>query len=635
MRVRRLTTYLVLFALFAGALAGAAAAADAPLAVQNVDSSAYPEMELTVSLPPAQSGARPEFSVAENGRAAKGVSASPVSAGVKPANVVLVIDTSGSMSEGQLADAQRAANRFAESLGNGASIAIVAFSDKPEIVTGFTSDSAEIKNAIASLTASGETSLYDALVAAAKLVPASSGTRRSIVVLSDGGDTVSDSSFDAAVAALSKAGAPLYAVALKSAEYNPNALATLARETGGRLVPVTRSSDLTGLFESIAKEIGNTWTVTYRSTKPRTADIELDIEATTDDLVASARTVVANPAIDEMRGSRSLVLPKIQDDPAALFGAVALAFVSVALLVMGILLIVMRDRPNLGQLKFYDQLHDDAGDAAQGGAGDTVRTAVVDAVGAVAGKRGLIALAAGRLEGAGMPLRPAEYITGHILLVVIVGVATELLTEKFALAVLMVVVATMVPLIALDIAVDRRRRRFEEQLPDVLAMLAGSLRGGWGVQQAIALAAQEAPEPSAAELKRVETETRLGMPLERSLDAMAVRMDSADFASVVTAVAIQREVGGNLAEVLDVVGRTIREREAVRRQLRALTAEGRLSAYILIALPFLVFAMLMIINPGYLVPFLTTSVGLALLALAVFLLVVGSVWMYRVSRIEV
>ena len=166
-------------------------------------------------------------------------------------------------------------------------------------------------------------------------------------------------------------------------------------------------------------------------------------------------------------------------------------------------------------------------------------------------------------------------------------------------------------------------------------MLSSSLRGGWGIQQAIDLVVQEGGQPASDEFKRVQNEVRLGIPMDDALQRMADRIQSGDFQAAVSAIAIQREVGGNLAEVLDIVAATIRERGALRRQISALTAEGRLSAYILIALPILEAIVLVVTNPDYMTPFTTTLFGGFLALLAVFLLIVGSLWLFSVTRIEV
>jgi tight adherence protein B len=187
----------------------------------------------------------------------------------------------------------------------------------------------------------------------------------------------------------------------------------------------------------------------------------------------------------------------------------------------------------------------------------------------------------------------------------------------------------------LQIRIDRRRAAFEEQLPDVLSLVAGSLRAGWGVQQAISLVVEEVPDPSAAEFRRVEAETRFGLPFEDALIRMADRVNSDDFRWTVAAIAIQREVGGNLAEVLDIVTSTIRQRGELRRHVHALTAEGRFSAIVLVLLPFLTMAGLVVIAPRYVALLFSSNLSIGILLLGAVLLLVGVVWILRLTKVEI
>ncbi len=138
----------------------------------------------------------------------------------------------------------------------------------------------------------------------------------------------------------------------------------------------------------------------------------------------------------------------------------------------------------------------------------------------------------------------------------------------------------------LDRKIAHRRSAFELQLPDVLNLIAGSLRAGWGLQQSVDLVVEQMAPPVSTEFSRAQTEIRLGRPVEEALGTVAERTQSEDFAWTVTAIGIQRDVGGNLAEVLDIVAATIRDRMSLKRQIAALTAEGRLSAWVLLILPF-------------------------------------------------
>ena len=240
-----------------------------------------------------------------------------------------------------------------------------------------------------------------------------------------------------------------------------------------------------------------------------------------------------------------------------------------------------------------------------------------------------------RLEAAGLHLRAGEFLLVSLGAAFGLPLLALAATGSLPLALAAVPVDTAAPLLFLSLRAGRRRARFEEQLPATLHLLAGALQAGHSLQQAVATAAQEAGDAIAGELQRVLTEARLGRPLEVAFEAMAQRLGSVDFQWTVMAINLQRQVGGNLAEVLGTVGQTIRERAALQRQVRALSAEGRLSCTILTVLPVLMFGALLVLNPVFLAPLYTTRTGLLMLVVAAVLMVVGVVWMKKLTRIEV
>ena len=193
----------------------------------------------------------------------------------------------------------------------------------------------------------------------------------------------------------------------------------------------------------------------------------------------------------------------------------------------------------------------------------------------------------------------------------------------------------LVPLLVMRVRIDRRRRAFMDQLPQTLQLLAGSLRAGYGLLQAIDTVVKEAADPTSTEFARVLTEARLGLPLEQALEGMAQRLESEDFHWVVLAIGIQREVGGNLAELLTTVADTMRNRAALRRQIRVLSAEGRISAWVIGLMPFFVAFALQILNPGYVGALLEEFAGILMLIVGGLLLVVGAIWLRRIVQIEV
>ena len=181
----------------------------------------------------------------------------------------------------------------------------------------------------------------------------------------------------------------------------------------------------------------------------------------------------------------------------------------------------------------------------------------------------------------------------------------------------------------------RRARKFEQQLPDVLTLLASSLATGFSLPQAIDAIVRDAAEPSAKEFSRALAETRIGAELEDSLDRLSHRLDSVNLRWTTMAVRIQRQVGGNLAETLRTTATTLRERESLKREVSALSAEGRLSAYILIALPVGLFLFMLKANRDYVSLLWTTPLGWLLSVGGLVALGLGVVWMKSVVKVEV
>ena len=233
--------------------------------------------------------------------------------------------------------------------------------------------------------------------------------------------------------------------------------------------------------------------------------------------------------------------------------------------------------------------------------------------------------------GVSMPLQEVVLLVGAGALVAgAVGVALGNLLVGLVLA-------ALTPLLArvyLGLLISRRERAFADQLDDSLQLMASSLRAGHSLLQALAAVATEAEKPTSEEFSRVINETRVGRELGQSLEVAAQRMNSQDFVWVTQGVAINREVGGNVAAVLDGVSETIRERNALRRQVKTLAAEGKLSAVVLMALPFCVAGFLLLTTPGYLAPLTHSLLGYGLLAVAVVLFVVGGLWMRKSVQVR-
>ncbi|MFJ6535337.1 type II secretion system F family protein [Paenarthrobacter sp. NPDC091711] len=237
------------------------------------------------------------------------------------------------------------------------------------------------------------------------------------------------------------------------------------------------------------------------------------------------------------------------------------------------------------------------------------------------------------LEQAGSRMRPADYVL-LVICATFTGAVVGFILGGLLVAILFGILVPVGSRMILGIKTSRRRGRFEAQLGDTLQMLSGSMRAGHSLLRAIDAVAQEAQSPTREEFARIVGEVRLGRDLRDALLDAASRLHSEDFLWTTQAVEIHREVGGDLAEVLDHVAETIRERAQIKGQVRALSAEGRLSAYVLIALPTGMFLYLSVFNGSYIQPLFSNPVGWIMLVVAVVLLLVGSFWLSRVVKIK-
>ena len=316
----------------------------------------------------------------------------------------------------------------------------------------------------------------------------------------------------------------------------------------------------------------------------------------------------------------------------AVLALVFAALFTVALLAVGSLRQQTRRQDLADRIERYGPRH---GSAAPGGDSKAAGAALgwmARLLRSSSTERGL----AERLDLAGITRKPAEWaLLGVSACAVLSALLTPLL-GNIVLGVLSgVAVGYAVMRLMVSSRISRRRNAFRDQLPDVLQLIASSLRAGLSLPQALDTVVREDSQPAAGEFSRAAAEARIGASLEDALDTVAVRMDSVDLRWTVMAIRIQREVGGNLAEVLSQTVATMRERASLRRHVRALSAEGRLSGYVLIALPLALAAWLFLTDRSYLRPLWTTPLGVLLVIGAAVLFVIGVIWMRAVVKVEV
>ena len=186
-------------------------------------------------------------------------------------------------------------------------------------------------------------------------------------------------------------------------------------------------------------------------------------------------------------------------------------------------------------------------------------------------------------------------------------------------------IGSSIPVLFVKFKAGSRIKLFDNQLPDLLITIASTLKAGHSFRHAIQAVVDEGAQPTAKEFQRVLSETQLGRPMDQALGDMAERVGSKNLSFVITAVTIQRQVGGSLAGLFDMIAETVRQRQQFTRKVRGLTAMGRMSAYVLVGLPFFIGLAVTAMNPSYMSPLYNTSTGHMLLIAGLAMMAVGSV----------
>jgi tight adherence protein B len=249
--------------------------------------------------------------------------------------------------------------------------------------------------------------------------------------------------------------------------------------------------------------------------------------------------------------------------------------------------------------------------------------------------RGLTEELSSRLERAGMNVTPGSFIL-RIGIGAFIGLFLgRLVASTLVTPFLGALVGGVIPMVLLTLRAKKRLAKFQEQLPDAIDMMVSAMKAGYSFQAAMKFIGEEVPEPLGPEFARFYEEQRLGMDVRTALMGLQARIDSLDLRMFVTAVMIQRETGGNLGEVLDKISSLMRERSALKGEIETLTAESKLSARILGALPFVVFAAVNLLNPGFMRPMLQTGYGWYVIGGAFTSVMMGYMMMMKIAEIDI
>ncbi|MEV4412461.1 type II secretion system F family protein [Catellatospora sp. NPDC049609] len=627
--MRRHVPAAVAAALLTAALAGPAAAAEPSLSVSGLRQEPG-LVEFYVTAEDLTADAAAQLAVAADGRdlptAVERLSAVANSAPRRA--VVLVLDTSGSMAGGPLTAARTAAQRYVESVPADVEIGVVRAGAPAAVVVAPTRDRSEVTGAVNGLAAKGETALYDGVALAGGLMGKGAWGQRRIVALSDGADTASKASLADARQAAGKI--PVDTIAFRTSDGSGEELAGLATGTGGQAYTAADAAALSRAFTAASGSF--TAQLLVRVTVPAELSgqqVRLAISA------GAARTEVpVTLAVDT-----GATVP-LTGTPGGLPGTTWLLVVgglvfagllAAGLLLMSPVLSASDRRKRLAQVdQFVAKRRGPA--PVEGGQVAAAALALSEQVVRTTNVEGRLAA---QLDRAGMRMRPHEWLLLRALACLTLGLLLGVALSPLAGLLLGPVLGWLLTWLYLYNRTTKRVNAFRELLPDALQLIVGSLRSGFSLAQAVDAMARELPEPISAEFGRALGETRLGMDLEDALDRLATRMRSKDLAWTVVAVRVQREVGGNLAEVLATTIESMRERETLYREVRSLSAEGRLSAWVLLAMPIGVGAFMAFFRTAYVEPLYTKPVGLVMTAVAVLLVLGGGFWMSRLIKIEV
>jgi tight adherence protein B len=608
--VKRILLAACALAIALPGVAGAAAR------ITAVDTSGYPTVRATVVTAKPVSKIGP---LTENGRPVNGLEAANLG---REKSVVLAVDRSQSMQGQALKDASAAARAFVRAKPGSDRISVVAVGKRAVQVTGFSSSTIDADAALRTLEVDEVvgTALYDAVVLSVQALAADVHAARVLVLLTDGQEVSSDATLGEAIAAARKAKVAVYPIAIQSPSLSPVPLKRLAQATGGRYAAAASTGALTGIYTALAAELRRTWQLTYVTSARPGERVTLAAAGAKTEIVVPGIAVVVEPAQSRL--------------PDALFTfgpALVATLVGACILVAAIFLfrapagtgLRRRIHPHLGEPQKKRQ----RGPVQERfGSASSLLRFTEKTFGHLPAWHALHRL----LERADVPLRTVELVYGALGSGLVLGLLFAVAGAAPVFTLVAMVFGGSIPIVVVAFKARRRLAAIDEQLPDLLVTLAASLKAGHSFRQGIQAVVDEGQPPASKEFKRVLTETRLGRPMDDALTDMAERVGSKNLSFVVTAVTIQRQVGGSLAGIFDMVAEAVRSRQQFARKIRSLTAMGRASAYVLCGLPFFMLGSTTLMNRSYMHPLYYTSTGHKLMIIGLVMMAGGSLMLRKI-----
>jgi tight adherence protein B len=622
------------------------------ITITEVDASGFPRVRVGFGAD-TDRGEAPDLTFFEGRTELTGVSIYNGEIGnyedARSTDVMLVLDTSLSMGMGtRMDDAVAASKELLDRARPGDRIGLATFGGDARVVVEPTTDLGDVRSALAAIELEDQTTMFDAVSRAARAFDDEQRNNRAIVLLSDGKDVGSAESLDEAAGEALKARAPVFAVAIReSADEQPTDLAKLGNGTGGNVSTVVGSEGLDEVFSDLGRRILQPYWIEYRSNAPRGRELEFGIAtgAGAGDIAVTRtfRGVPSASATGAAAGELPTAKPAepILPMPGGLAG-VLVASLPFALLIFSFVWMMLQRRTTPDLLARVERY------TARASADSVVRRNDADASlyrrlaspfmllsDSFLGSSAFFDRIRARAEQAAIAIKPSELFTAMLAFGAFGALLGLAFTGSPLGLVLIGAAAYYLPMFWLRMKARKRRNQFEDQLPDVLQGISSSLKAGHSFNQAINAMIKDAPNPTSEEFSRVMTEARLGMPIEQALQHMAERMGSDDFEFAVTTVNIQRTVGGSLADILQMVGDTVRNRQQFRKKVKALTSMGQMSAYVLLGMPVFIALALTLMSPDYMAPLYTTSTGHLMIAAGCFSMFLGYVACMKVVNVKV
>jgi tight adherence protein B len=594
--------------------------------IKAVDTGGFPRVNVTV-VAPSTTSTPPELR--QNGAAVAGLTATNLGSSK---SVVIAIDRSHSMLGPALTQATAAARAFIAAKPPGDRVSVLAFGSKAVSLTGFSTATIDADTSLRNITADSVegTALYDAVVQGSNLLATETMPARVLILLTDGSNqSPAGSSLQQAIQAANAAGVAVYTIGIESSQFSPDAVKQIAAETHGQYYAAASASALSDVYNSIAQDLQRTWQLEYMTNARPGDQLELTVKFPGGDDVT--RTVTAPGEAPPAPAKPSPLLPDFFYTSdwglPVLAGVVGL----LALLAVAFALAAPRGTWLKGRIEPHVATHKrQVVKRERESRKMAVFSPLFNATESVFGKFRHWKKLDQVLQRADLPLKAAEFAYIMVAAGLVATVVAAVFEPPMWVLLLAFAGGASIPYLVVAHKARKRLQAFEEQLPDILVTMAASLKAGHSFRQGMQSVVDEGVDPAAREFKRVLAEARLGRPMDDALIEMAARIGSKNFEFVMSAVTIQRQVGGSLAGLFDMVADTVRQRQQFRRKIKGLTAMGRMSAYVLVGLPFVVGVAIYAINRAYMQPLLYTSTGHKLILLIIVMMTFGSLILKKI-----